>query len=562
MGISLKPERLRRLKDIARLLWKYGRSDLVNKAGLGDALGADDHTPPEVVAEATELAADLERLGPAFIKLGQLLSTRPDMLPAPYILALSRLQDRVVPVPYEQIVVTVESELGRPLDAAFATFDPVPLAAASLGQVHYAVMHDGMAVAVKVQRPGVREQIAEDIEALRDVATFVDRHTEWGRRYGVVHTLEEFERSLLSELDYREEASNLRTLARNLVSFERIVVPLPVESLTTARILTMDYVRGRKVSPLAVLRRHESDGAALAEELLRAYLQQILVDGFFHADPHPGNVFLTEDGRLALLDLGMVARVTPDMQEQLLAWVLAVSERNGDDAVRVALQIGKPRSDFHREEFRRRFGDLVMRQDSGTGTGSADVGRVVIEAVRIGGECGLRMPRELILLGKALLNLDQVGRILDPKFDPNSIVRRHAADITRQRMLKSLSPGNLLTSFLEFKEIASKLPRRIDQILEHIAHNELEVKVDAIDEERLIAGLHKIANRITTGLILAALILAAAVLARGPGSFEILGYRGIPTFLFLVAAGMGIVLVASILVRDRRPDQPGPPGGK
>jgi predicted unusual protein kinase regulating ubiquinone biosynthesis (AarF/ABC1/UbiB family) len=317
----------------------------------------------------------------------------------------------------------------------------------------------------------------------------------------------------------------------------------------------MDFVRGRKISRLALLRRPDADGVVLAEELFHAYLQQVLVDGFFHADPHPGNLFLTDEGRIALLDLGMVARVTPEMQDKLLEWLLAISEGRGEDAAAVAVRIGHPRKNFDREEFKRRVSEVVSR-NAGENLRNIDVGRIVLDAVRIAGDCGLDVPRELTMLGKTLLNLDHVGRILDPDFDPSAAVRREAIEIARRRMLKSLSSANVLEVLLELKSFFGTLPRRVNRILERVANNEIEVKVDAIDEERLIQGLHKIANRITLGLVLAALILAAAMLMRVPTPFTLFGYPGLAALLFLVAAGGGLLLAVSIVLHDRTPRGP------
>jgi ubiquinone biosynthesis protein len=552
MGISLRPERLRRYRDVARLLWKYGRSDLVRQSGLDEALDPETRADGGSAAEAQELADDLERMGPTYVKLGQILSTRADVLPRPYLDALTRLQDRVTPVPIKDIVDIVESELAMPLHVAFPFFDETPLAAASLGQVHRATLPDGAAVAVKVQRPDVRAVIAEDLAALRDIAEFLDAHTDWGRRHRSLAVLEEFRRTLMDELDYRVEAQNLTTLATNLAEFELIVVPLPVDGLTTSRVLTMDFVRGRKITSVATLGRRERDGAALAEELFRAYLRQILVDGFFHADPHPGNVFLTDDGRLALLDLGMTARIGPDLQDKLLQWLLAIAEGRAEDAAEAAVRIGTPRDDFDESTFRRRVARVVVRHGGATELRDIEVGRIVLEAARISADCGIDVPRELTMLGRTLLHLDHVGRALDPDFDPNASVRRNAAGILERRVAKSLSPANIFATLLQAKEFVGRLPSRVNRILESAAENRFEIKVDAIDEDRLISGLHKIANRITVGLVLAALIVAAAMLARVPTRFELMGYPGLAILLFLAAAGGGTILVASIVLHDRR----------
>jgi ubiquinone biosynthesis protein len=554
MHVSLRPARLWRYSQVARLLWRHGRKDLVRSAGLEAALSGDALPSEAEDADAQALARDLERMGPTFIKLGQVLSTRSELLPTAYLTALARLQDRVEPVPGDEAVAIVERELGMPLAASFREFDRDAFAGASLGQVHYAVLPDGRSVAVKVQRPGIRARIAQDLAALEDIAGLLDDHTETGRRLGCRGLLAEFRRSLVRELDYEQEARNLVTLAKNLEGFRRIVVPLPVDGYTTARVLTMDYVDGRRLSRPAVLSRRDVDGSQLADELLRAYLKQVLVDGFFHADPHPGNLFLTEDGRIALLDLGMVSCITPAMQEKLLRWLVALGEGRGEEAANIALQIGKPRPDMDRAAFRRRVSEMVMLS-GGANLHTVQMGRIVLDAARIADECGLAGPRELTMLGKALLNLDGIGRVLDPEFDPNASMRRNAALILQRQVAQRLAPDSVMSSLLGLSRFASHLPARVNRILDTVANNELEVKVDAIDERRLIGGLQKIANRITLGLLLAALVVAAALLMRVPTTFRLLGYPGIAIVLFVAAAAGGIALVVSIVLHDRQPER-------
>lgn len=552
MGISLKPEHLKRYKDIALLLMKYGRSDLVKNAGLEEILKDEESETGDVPPEAESLADDLEKMGPTFIKLGQLLSTRADLLPMPYMQALTRLQDKVEPFAYEEIEQIITSELGVRISKAFSSFDPKPMAAASLGQVHRATMRDGRPVAVKVQRPAIREQIVKDLEAMSEVAQFLDLHTEMGKRYEFQKMLDEFRKSILAELDYRQEAQNLITLSDNLIDFDAIVIPLPVEDYTTSRVLTMDYIHGRKITALNPLTRMEIDGADLAQQLFRAYLQQILVDGFFHADPHPGNVFLTDSGQVALLDLGMVARIAPGMQERLLQLLLAISEGRAEQAADVAIQIGEIREGFFDEkEFRRRVADLVTANQNAT-LQDIEVGTIVLEVTKVSGECGVKLPSELTMLGKTLLNLDQVAQTLDPSFDPNAAIRQYASEIFRQRLNKSMSPGNLFSSVLDMKEFVEKLPGRVNKILDSVANNEIEIKVDAIDEHLLMEGLQKIANRITLGLVLAALIVGAAMLMNVPTTFRILGYPGLAILFFLVAATGGVLLVINILFYDEK----------
>src|SRR5437870_5920810 len=376
---ALKPEKLKRYKDVVALLIKYGRSDLVKQAGLdSSAAERESIAVREQEPEAAELASDLERLGPTFIKLGQLLSTRADLLPARYLDALARLQDRVEPFPYTEVEHIVSTELGIRISKVFADFDREPTAAASLAQVHRAYLRDGRAVVVKVQRPGVREQIVNDLEALEEVAGFIDAHTEVGKRYEFGNLLTDLRRSLLRELDFQREASNLIRLRESLREYKNIVVPRPIEDLTTSRVLTMDYIPGKNIANLSPLRLLEIDGAGLSKELFRAYLKQMLVDGFFHADPHPGNVFLTNDDRIALLDLGMVANITARFQDNLLRLLLAISEGRGDEAAEISIRMGEAKPDFDKSDFTHRVANLVARHAQAT-LERIDAGHVVLE---------------------------------------------------------------------------------------------------------------------------------------------------------------------------------------
>jgi ubiquinone biosynthesis protein len=557
MALSLKPQHLARYGDLARLLVKYGRRDLVESAGLEGSLPADRETPrgeAETTPEAAELADDLERLGPTYIKLGQLLSTRADILPIAYMEALGRLQDRVEPFAGAEAERIIEDELGVRISKLFGTFEREPFAAASLGQVHRATLRDGRMVAVKVQRPKIRQQIMDDLEAFAELAVFIDDHTETGRRFGTAGMLEEFRASLLRELDYNREAQNLAVFGRNLREYDRIVVPQPHADYTTSRVLTMDFVHGVKITDLPPVRRIELDGAALGETLFAAYLKQILVDGVFHADPHPGNVFLTDDDRIALIDLGMVGYVSEAMQQQLLRLLLAISDGKGEEAADVAASMGERLENYDRSRYTREISRLVTLHQDAT-VGEIDVGRVVVEITRISGDNGVRQPVELTLLGKTLLNLDRAAVTLAPDFDVNASIRRNAGSIMHRRMLKQLSPTQALSAALDTGEFLQALPARLNRMLDRIADNEVRIRVDAIDEAELITGIQKVANRITAGLILAALIIGAAMLMQVDTDFRILGYPGLAILLFLGAVIGGIMLLYEILRHDRKPQR-------
>ncbi|MGH7725011.1 MAG: ABC1 kinase family protein [Candidatus Eiseniibacteriota bacterium] len=571
MALTLNPKRLKRYRDIGRLLVKYGRGDLVHHSLFGEledepearsetapsgALAtngeqADSRGADKPLSKPEQLAADLETMGPTFVKVGQFLSTRVDLLPPDYLEALARLQDRAEPFPFAEVERIVTEELGVRISKGFAVFEDVPLAAASLGQVHRAELRNGRTVAVKVQRPDIRDGIVEDLEALDEIASFLDRHTDVGRRHGFVSMLEEFRKSLLRELDYRQEARNLQLLGENMTEIDLLMVPSPVEDYVTSRVLTMEFIHGRKVTALGPLARMDVDGAPLAEALCRGYLKQILIDGFFHADPHPGNVFVTQDGRIALLDLGMVGRISPTLQESLLKLLLAISEGRGEDAAEIAIRIGEPLPDFEEARVRTDLAELVSRAQ-GLRLEDIQVGRTMFDLSRAGLDGGIRMPRELTMLAKALLNIDHVARSLDRRFDPNASIRRNAADIMQARMKKSLSPGKLFAGVLEVKEFAEKLPGRLNRLIDNLTDNRLRVKVDAIDEVLLMEGMQKVANRITLGLVISSLIVGAALLMRIETSWRLFGYPGIAILFFLAAAIAGFALVLNIVLHDLR----------
>ena len=552
MVLSLKSERLKRYKDIVALLVKYGRSDLVNQADLTSAERLSRKQTSTADEKAHELAADLEALGPTFIKLGQLLSTRGDLLPEPYLEALARLQDQIEPFPYEEVERIVSSELGGRISKLFIDFNTEPAAAASLAQVHRATMRDGRAVVVKVQRPNIREQIVEDLEALAQVAEFVDAHTEIGKRYEFTNMLADLRSSLLHELDFQREAGNLHKLRKSLREFENLVIPEPVDDYTTSRVITMDYIPGKKITDVSPLRLMELDTRELAEEIFRAYLKQLLVDGFFHADPHPGNVFITDDDRIGLLDLGMVAHIAGNFRENLLRLLLAISEGRGDEAADVSIKMGEPKPNFDKHDFEHRTAQLVAQHEDAA-LEQIHAGKVVLEIQRNAAECWFRLPPEFTMISKAMMNLDRVVYVLDPTFDPNAVIRHEATNIMVRQVVQSIEPGSILARAIEVKEFIEKLPTRVNKILDAIGNNELKIGVDAIDEKVVLDGLQKVANRITLGLVLAALIIGAALMMRVETSFRIFGYPGLPTIFFLLAAFARIILVLSIVITDEKP---------
>lgn len=537
-----------RYRDLARLVWRHGRGDLLSSSGLGDFPFGDEPTVEGDQQKAELLTRGLEALGPTFIKLGQLLSTRYDLLPASYTSALARLQDDVSGFDFEQVKEIVEGELGADLRHLFADFDSSPLAAASLGQVHRATLRNGREVVVKVQRPGVRDVVRSDMEVLGKLAAAADRHTDAGRRYGLEKLLAQFSRSMAGELDYQREARNLLRFRDMAAEHDLLLVPEPVMALTTGRVLTMEYVPGRKVTSVGRLALLDLDARPVVDQLFAFYLQMMLDRGVIHADPHPGNLLLTDDGRLALIDFGMVATVSPRVQDHVLKLMLAISDGDGEEAARVLAAMGHPLPDYDAAAFR---DDVTHLVSEAINAGSdLQVGTVLVELSRLSGAHGLRPPAEMSMVGKALLNLDEATLHLDPTFSPTEAIRDNLGTLMAGGL--SVSPGGIMAAAVEAKEFAALLPKRANRILDNLAEGEFHLQVHAIDEERLHTVLQRVANRLTLGMVIAASILGAALMARVPGGSRALGMPAVALLFFVIAMAAGIGLVVWIVMTDRK----------
>jgi predicted unusual protein kinase regulating ubiquinone biosynthesis (AarF/ABC1/UbiB family) len=274
-----------------------------------------------------------------------------------------------------------------------------------------------------------------------------------------------------------------------------------------------------------------------------------LIDGFVHADPHPGNIFLTDDDQIALLDLGMVTRLLPGLRDNVLRLLLAISEGRGEDAAETTIRMGEPKQLFDKADFIKRIADLVAEHGDANLT-RLNSGQVVLEITKISADCWFRLPQEFTMVAKTLLNLDRVVFTLDPDFEPTAIIRQRAMEILQRNLMQSIAPGNLIGGVVELKEFAEKLPGRVNKILDTIGNNEIKVNVDAIDEKILVEGLQKVANRVAMGLVLAALIVGASMLMRVETSFKIFGYPGFAIIFFLLAAISGIALLITIISTD------------
>lgn len=588
----LSPKYLPRLISMIRLFTNYGLRDFANRQGLLGLEGAaDDEATMEgdARAKAKAFRERLVELGPAYIKLGQVLSTRPDLLPKPYIDELEHLQDDVPPMPFEEVEKTIEQELRARISKLFESFESEPLGSASLGQVHAAVLRDGRSVVVKVQRPNLREQLADDIEFFRALATFLADHTSAGSRIDLVGVVQQVERALIDELDYRTEARNAALFRKYLAKFPHILIPRVIDAYTTHKVLTTERIRGVKIDEIPPITRIEYDFSVLADEFSHAYLQQITDAGHFHADPHPGNVFIVlpgrdnprtpaeavaddrrevvrpgatalveaenearsaaaaaaprEDPKLALIDFGMTAHLTATMRDHVVRLLMAMAENNGDAAAETLIEIGEAPDEFDRRPYVRDVSALIAKHANETVEDTA-AGVILYEMITIAFREGLKLPAELTLLAKALFNLDAVSRALDPNFNPTESIREYTAEIANKRAKRDLSPRRLFQMAAETSDLVRALPHRLDVFTQKLISNDFAVRVDTPQLGSLLLGLEKVANRIFTGLVLGGLLVASGLLMAYQRNLAMLG--------FLIAGILGLWMIFTILIQDRR----------
>jgi predicted unusual protein kinase regulating ubiquinone biosynthesis (AarF/ABC1/UbiB family) len=587
----LAPRYLPRLTALVRLFTRHGLRDLARQQGL-HTLAPEEFEGEEVEGDyherAVALRHELVALGPAYVKLGQLLSTRPDLLPAPYIDELARLQDDVEPLPFADIREVIEEQLGARLSKLFESIDEEPLGSASLGQVHAAELRDGRPVVVKVQRPGIRTSLSEDMDFFREAAQFLEAHTAAGQRLDLVGVVQQMEQALREELDYRVEARNGQSLRHTLADFPHLIVPRVIEGYSTAAVLTTERVHGFKIGELPPLTRLEHDFSTLAEELARAYLKQITIVGHFHADPHPGNIFVVMPGRanprtpaehaardrridrrheatplarlegdarasaprpaepdepkLALIDFGMTARLSDSMREQVIQLLLDISENRGSAVAELLMDLGHVGAQFDRASFEREIAALLARNYD-RALDEVQSGRLLFEILGAAYAHGLKLPGELTLLAKTLFNLDSVTRALDPEFVPASAVRSYLMHLATERAKEELAPARLFQLASQTTALFSALPHRLDRISQRLADNEFALRIDTPAMPVLLRTLQKIANRILAGLVLCGLLIASAMLLPYQRPLGLTG--------FVVAAVFGLYLVVTILFTDR-----------
>lgn len=545
---SGRPKTSSRQRKIVQVVlrhgWGYMRGLL-----LGGKAEEPSLPPPRVLCNI------LVDLGPVYVKLGQLLSTRPDLLSPSYIEALTSLQAEVPPVPWEAVEAVIRKQLLHPIETIFAVIDQQPVAAGSIAQTHHATLIDGREVALKIQRPGIDRVVEQDIRLLRGLARLVNR-TQMGRYYNLISVVEEFASALRAELNFTQEASYTDTLRRNLSKSywfnpQKLVIPEIYWDLTSEKLLVMEWLNG---VPLLLAQmggtvdEAKAESRALADLLIRAYFQQFYIDGIFHADPHPGNLFYLSDGRIALIDFGLMGRLDPRTQQILIELILAIANLDSKRCSQLTLELAESTIPVNLAHLENDF-DRLLRRYYNLNISEINFSQLTYQVLQIARKHAIRVPSNMGLYAKTLANLEGVARKLDPDFHLIEQVKPLMADLFRQRLIGHAPLQDLLRAALDIKSLSLEAPRQLEMLLDRVTSETLQWNVALRGLEPFRRSLHRVGNQITFGIVTAAILIGAAMIfSQAPDNPIFFWVSGT---LFVVASVIGLWLIISMIRSGR-----------
>jgi ubiquinone biosynthesis protein len=524
--VGARLQRAKRALEVARTARRQRLLRVLREVGLvGDR--------PATREGAVEFRRALEELGTTYLKLGQLLSSRPDLLPDVYIEELGKLVDEVPPFPFAEVERIAREDLG---EGTLARLEPEPLAAASIAQIHEAVLSDGRDVVLKVRRPGIVEHVDLDLDVIGSTVRFLDKRSETAQALQLRALAEELEVHLRAELNFVEEASNTELVRTLVADYENLVVPQVIRPYVTERLLVLERIRGEKVGPGHGLAADRA--AELARDFFRAYIRQVTLEGVYHADPHRGNVILTDDGRIALLDFGLLGRLDEETRTTLSALLLAVAQNRADDVAALLLTLSVTNLDSDEpgfvHELRRKLPRYHWRPLAGIPTGEA-----LADLQRIALRHGVRLPTAFALVGKTLAQADSIARTLDPELDPVQLIEREAYNLVLTEAEAQLEPGRLFANLYAQLGTLNRLPRRVGQIADRLEAGTLKVGIVPASLDDTENMLRSVANRIGAAIIVVGLLISSALMARVNHAVSLAG--------FCLSAVIGLYMVWKIL---------------
>ena len=542
MILERKRRHLERYIEIGRILTKHGWESLLSKIGLARIFSLRARrvgVPPGPV----QVRETLEELGPTFIKLGQVLSTRPDLIPPEYASELEKLQDEAPPFPSAEAIRVIEEDFGQPITNLFKSFNETPLAAASLGQTHLAILADGASVVVKVQRPGIRQVIENDLEMLAGIARTLETHFKQARVIGLSDLTEEFTIILHQELDYTHEGRNGDILKQTFANVPAVRIAGTIWDRTTGRVLTSERISGIKITDLQAIDAHKYDRKQIADNLSRAILKMVFVDGVFHADPHPGNLLVLDENVIAFLDYGMVGKLDRELKSFVTMLISEYIQQDSSGFAEVLLAMGSSPGDLDRKRFTQEI-DRLLRQYYGAPLRQVRIGDILRHALRISAKHNLRLPASLSLLVKVLVIVEGIDRQLDPDFDFASAARPFISQSVRDEFKLSTLKEQTYHSLLYLKWLLLELPHRTSEVLDRMAEGAFRVIFKHEGLEGPMHELDRSANRLSFAMMASASIIGSALIISSKVGPLWKGY----SLLGLVGFGLSFILAVWLMI--------------
>ncbi len=542
-----------RYREIITVLIQHGFGDLITNSQIEKYFDfGKKFIPNKKIEEVTSLSRwerirmVLEELGPTFIKFGQIMSNRPDILPEPLLIELEKLQDSVPPMPNEEAGKMIEQELGKPISVLFKHFDTNPIASASIAQVYRAELFNGEKVAIKVQRTGIQKIIETDLEIMFHLSLLMEKHITEMEILNPVQTVKEFEISIHKEIDFNIEASHIERFARNFQSDLTIYTPEVYKEYSTKKILTMEFIEGIKVSNLKALKETGINPLLVAEQGCDLIMKQIFEYGFFHADPHPGNILIMKDNITCFLDFGMMGTLLPKHQDHLGNIIIGIVNKDSKRIAETLLRLTGTYNIENRDQLEQRVSEMV-NQYAYIPLKEIKIGELLNKLFRMLLDFKLRLPSDFYLLSKALITIEGVGSRLNPDFDMISHIEPFAKNLLKKRMDPFKLARELSSSMAEFHLLLKDLPFEVREIIRQVKTGKLKVEFEHKGLEPMLAKHDQISNRIAFAIVLAALIIGSSliVLSKIPplwNDVPIIGIVG-----FVGAAIMGFWLLISIL---------------